>query len=76
MACSIFAFFAALTEVNDERTNLLVESIWVIPSLIVFLAHHSARLFEEDESIVNGSEEQPLYVLPSPCLRIYNQAIT
>lgn len=60
MAGSIFTFFATLTEVHDEGTSLLVESIWVIPSLIVFLAHNSARLFEEDESIVNGSEEDQL----------------
>ncbi|KAG8963848.1 hypothetical protein FRC05_004389 [Tulasnella sp. 425] len=65
MAGSIFTFFATLTEVHDEGTSLLVESIWVIPSLIVFLAHNSARLFEEDESIVNGSEEDQLLAVRS-----------
>ncbi|KAG8915091.1 hypothetical protein FRC01_003796 [Tulasnella sp. 417] len=65
MASSIFAFFATLTEVHDDGTGLLVDSIWVIPSLIAFLAHSSARLFEEDDSIVNGGEEHQLLAVRS-----------
>ncbi|KAG8920750.1 hypothetical protein FRC00_009576 [Tulasnella sp. 408] len=65
MASSIFGFFATLTEVHEEGTSLLVDAIWVIPSLIAFLAHNSARLFEEDDSIVNGSEELRLLAVRS-----------
>ncbi|KAG8996305.1 hypothetical protein FRB90_012770 [Tulasnella sp. 427] len=63
MAGSMLAFFATLTEVHDEGTAPLVESIWVIPSLTMFLAHNSARLLEEDEGIAYGSEDDQLLLI-------------
>lgn len=57
---SIFTIFASFTEVDSDGMNMLRESIWVIPSLLVSLMHWSAPVFEEEQAIEDGEQVDQL----------------
>lgn len=64
MIASILAFFATITEVNEQGMSVLLESIWVIPSLLMHLMMISTPVFEADDALLKAPEAEQLRWAP------------
>ncbi|KAG8904606.1 hypothetical protein FRB99_001478 [Tulasnella sp. 403] len=63
MSRYILAFFMTISEVHEDGMKTVLQSLWVIPSLVSYLMRHSARVFEDDDTLLGGSEEVQMSVI-------------
>jgi len=54
---------ASFSELDEDGLNLLRDSAWVIPSLLVSLMTLSAPLFEEDEAVESATDKDQMNLI-------------